>query len=543
MAGPWEQYSSTATPATPSVGPWTQYGNTAAAPTAAPKPRSWSDVPGEAISNIPSSAGNFASGIYQAVRHPIDTAGNMLDMAAGGLRNALPSSISDAIDRIDPNPQAAQRATGTANAVGQFYKDRYGSLEGLKNTLATDPVGVAADISTIAAGGAGAARLGGQVPGASRMADILQRASSATNPVNAVAPVVRGVVNAGATAGRNVLGLSTGVGAENVAQAFRSGREGKPSFIDNLSGKTEMTDVLDLARQNVQNMGAQKSASYRSGMLDITNDKSVLDFKNIDQALQNANNVVSYKGQVKNSKGAQLAEAIGDEVRQWKALDPAEFHTPEGLDALKQKIGGLVDSIPFEEKTARMVGNNIYNSVKSEISAQAPTYAKTMKDYADATDQIREIERSLSLGSKASADTAMRKLQSLSRNNVNTNYGNRLELARALEAGGGNEVLPAIAGQAMNSWMPRGLVGQGGGMATVGAAVTANPMLAALLPFQSPRAVGSTLYGAGRATGAIDRGLGAVGNRLSGFKPTPAQTQNALLGLYQAGNLPQENQR
>lgn len=532
MAGPWEQY------ATPASGPWAQYG-----PSSAAKERSWSDIPAEAISNIPSSAGNFVSGIYQAVRHPIDTAGNVMDMAAGGLKNALPSSISSAIDRIDPNPQAAQRAVKTADAVGQFYKDRYGSIDGLKNTLATDPVGVAADVSTIAAGGAGAARLGGRIPGASRMADILQQASSATNPINAIAPVVGGVFKAGATAGKNLLGLTTGVGAENVAQAFKSGREGKSAFFDNLSGKAEMSDVLDVARQNVQNMGAQKSASYRSGMVDIANDKSVLDFKSIDQALQSADSVVSYKGQIKNAKGAQLVESIGDEVRQWKSLDPAEFHTPEGLDALKQKIGGLVDGIPFEEKTARMVGNNIYNAVKSEISAQAPTYAKTMKDYAEATDQIREIERALSLGSKASADTAMRKLQSLSRNNVNTNYGNRLDLAKTLEAGGGSEILPSIAGQAMNSWAPRSLVGQGGGMATIAAAMASNPMLSALLPLQSPRAVGATLYGAGKVAGAADRGLDVIGGRVGGFSPTPAQTKNALLSLYQAGRLPQDNQR
>lgn len=502
-------------------------------------PTMWADVPLQALKNIPSSAGNFASGIYQAVRHPIDTAGNVLDMAAGGLHNALPRALTGAIDRIAPNPQATRRAVSTADAVGQFYKDRYGSMDGLKNTLATDPVGVAADISTLAAGGAGLARVAGKVPGAAKAAEVLQQASRVTNPVNAVSPVVKGAVNLGGAAGKNLLGLTTGVGAENVAQAFKSGRDGKTAFFDNLTGKADMTDVLDTARQNVQNMGAQKSAAYRSGMVDISKDKSVMDFAKIDKAMQDAANTVTYKGRVKNAKGAQLAAAIAEEVRQWKALDPAEFHTPEGLDALKQKIGGLVEGIPFEEKTARMVGGNVYNAVKNEITAQAPTYAKTMKDYAEASDQIKEIERALSLGNKASADTAMRKLQSLSRNNVNTNYGNRLDLAKTLEAGGGNEIMPAIAGQAMNSWASRGLTAQAGNLATLGAAATSNPLLLGLLPFQSPKAVGSALYGAGKAASVVGNGIRAGGGLLGGGNLTPQQLQNAALLLYQAGRLPQ----
>jgi vacuolar-type H+-ATPase subunit I/STV1 len=179
-------------------------------------------------------------------------------------------------------------------------------------------------------------------------------------------------------------------------------------------------------------MGAQKAADYRSGMVNIKGDKAVLGFGGIDKAVQDASGMVSFKGQVKNSKGADVVQKIADEVANWKTLNPADFHTPEGLDALKQKIGGIVESIPFEEKTARMVGGKVYSAIKGEITTQAPTYAKVMKDYSDASDQIKEIERALSLGDKASADTAMRKLQSLSRNNVNTNYGNRLKLAQEL---------------------------------------------------------------------------------------------------------------
>src|ERR1035437_8096116 len=515
-------------------------------PQPTPQPtQSWSDVPGQALSNIPKSAANFAGGIYQAVRHPLDTGMNLWDAAAGGLHNMLPKGLTDA---IEINPEAAQRAVKTADAVGGFYKDRYGSMEGLKKTLSTDPVGFAGDISTVLGIGAGAlnggASLASKFPalaGASDavapMVGALSTAQRYTNPVNAVAPVLGGVANASVTAGKNILGMTTGVGPESVSQAFTSGLGNKSAFWDNLTGKADMTDVLDVAKQNIQNMGAQKSAAYRSGMVDIRNDKSILDFDNIDKALASGVGNVTYKGQIKNQAGAQVLQNIGDEISTWKGLDPAEYHTPEGLDALMKKIGGIVESIPFEEKTARMAGSSVCNAIKGEISAQPPTYAKVMQGYPESSDLIKEIERALSLGNKAAADTSMRKLQSLSRNNVQTNYGNRLDLAKTLEQQGGNEILPAIAGQSMNSWTSRGLAGRMENLATPLAAMQmSNPWVLGAIPFQSPKAVGGALYGLGQASRPVVGALTSVSehNPLS-----PEQMQALELLSYQTGRLPQ----
>ena len=54
----------------------------------APKKRSWMDVPGEALSNIPSSAKTMATGLYQAVTSPVQTVSGLMDVAAGSLQNA-----------------------------------------------------------------------------------------------------------------------------------------------------------------------------------------------------------------------------------------------------------------------------------------------------------------------------------------------------------------------------------------------------------------------------------------------------------------------
>jgi hypothetical protein len=176
------------------------------------------------------------------------------------------------------------------------------------------------------------------------------------------------------------------------------------------------------------------------------------------------------------------------------------------LDALKRQIGGIQESIPFEEKTARKVAGEVYNSIKSEISKQAPDYADTMKGYSQASEQIAEIEKALSLGNKASADTAMRKLQSLTRNNVNTNYGNRLDMAKALEQQGGQEIMPALAGQSLSSIAPRGLGGAVAGATGVGAAATLNPALLAALAMQSPRLMGEAALKTGQGARFVQKG-------------------------------------
>jgi hypothetical protein len=111
------------------------------------------------ISNIGSSAGQLVGGLANMVMSPIDTASGILDIGAGALQNVLPKAFVDFINKSEtPEALAAgQRAITAANAAGGFFKDRYGSLDKIQNTLYTDPVGAAADLSTLFTGGGAAA--------------------------------------------------------------------------------------------------------------------------------------------------------------------------------------------------------------------------------------------------------------------------------------------------------------------------------------------------------------------------------------------------
>lgn len=505
------------------------------APAVATPTRKWGDVPLEALVNIPSSAGEFIGGMYQAARHPIDTGKNLFAAGQGAAVNLAPKGYIDWLNKVQPGmAQKRAEVSKVADAVGQFYKDRYGSEEGFKKTLATDPVGALSDASAIFGGAALAA------PKASTAANVLKSASTYTNPVSLAGKAVsKTAPYVGGKVADVIGGIGTHTGGESLRQAASAGMKGgqaAKSFTENMRGQVPMTDVLEAAKANLDDMGRAKAAEYRAGMAQVSGDKTVLDFNGIDKALQDAGQTVTFKGQVKNQKAAEVVQKMADEINNWKNLDPVEYHTPEGLDALKQKVGAMVESIPFEEKTARMVGNKIYHSIKGEITKQAPVYADVMKGYAESSEQIKEIERALSLNNKASVDTAMRKLQSLTRNNVNTNYGNRVDLARQLEKQGGRQLMPALAGQALNTWTPRGLGGAVAGGLGLGGYAAGGPALAVpVLAAQSPRLMGEAAFKTGQAARLAKQGANAPA-KLTGGLLDPATIAQIL---YQTGRLPQ----
>jgi hypothetical protein len=200
--------------------------------------------------------------------------------------------------------------------------------------------------------------------------------------------------------------------------------------------------------------------------------------------------------------------------------------TPEDFDALKQSLGEVYSETRAGTK-ARSAADEIYNATKNQISKQAPTYAGVMDDYSKASKELSELTSTFSLGERASTDTTLRKLQSIMRNNVNTNYGQRAKLMDIL-ARYEPELPNVIAGQSMSSATPRGLARLGSGAGGLVAA-TMNPLALPLLAATSPRLVGEAAYAGGRAVGAAQR---------AGV--TPANLQAIQRGMFQSGRAKEE---
>jgi len=579
----------------------------------APTP-DWADVPGLAAQNFGSSAAQFGGDMVDMVTSPVETGESIYNLALGAAQKIIPDSWTD-------GPMGKEKY---ADAMADFFSQRYGGEGEIKRTLSTDPVGVLADFSGFLTGGGMLAAKGASVAGkvARKAAETADKAStslvgntaakagdagrwpwgsrpgstlsptSKPNPIltapamsntadlagqgfralgsglDATArgssrvadaaqwldPLYSTVRGAGAVAKtkpmaaalstvarvpESLVGAMTGTGGAPIREAFDSGRRGGDSgeaFRGNMRGEIDAEQLAVDARAGLEQIRSDRGQSYRSGMVDISADKTVLDFSQIDNALTEAVANNTFKGIAKSDATEAALKKIKGLIEGWKGLDPAEFHTPDGMDALKQRIGSLVDW-KSNPKAENIAAQSMYDKVGSMIREQAPTYDKVMGDYSRTTKLIWEIEKSISLGRSATSDNAIRKLTSVMRNNVNTNYGARLKHVEKLQTASGKPLISSIAGQSMNSLAPRGWAGSGlQAMLPVGAAfATGNIWPLASIPFQSPRVVGEAAHAAGR----VARTAKMADSLLRKTGATPS-TRGVLAAGYQANRAEEE---
>jgi hypothetical protein len=323
-----------------------------------------------------------------------------------------------------------------------------------------------------------------------------------------VGELIKPIAQVGSFLGREALGLSTGTGGESVKQAFKAGTTQNPVFLENLRGKVPVKDVLEQAQSGLTALKTQRREAYNQGIQSTNNNQVFLDFKPIQDTFESTLKDLTFKG-----VGGVSASKVGDKtlrevdeiskvVQEWKSKP--ELHTAQGLDVLKRRIDDLYSNDMSDE--AKAILKQTRGEVKQTIVKQDPNYAKTMRDYEDALGLERELETALGLGDRKSIDSAIRSLQSLTRNNANTSYEYRKQLAEILKEKSGKDLMPALAGQSLNSYTPRGLskllpsftAGSGiTGAMTLGPAGLA-PL--ATLPLQSPRLVGEGAYALGKAS-------------------------------------------
>lgn len=492
----------------------------------------WSDVPRQALSNLPSSAANVAKSLGHAIAHPIDTVSTMADVAAGGLRagaqKVLPKAVFDAIDTSTGSPETTQRIETAANAAGKHLADRYGSVEGFKKALATDPVGVVADASAALTGAGGIATRAPGIVG--RAGQAVQRAASAVDPISATARVA---LPAAGRLSADLVGVMTGAGTRPIQEAYRAGTTGNRAFVEHMRELRPLDEVVDMANRAVGRMGAERSREYNAGMAGVRANQTPMDFQPVLNALAGARNRAVYtsptgRAIVKDAEALAAHDQIERLIGDFMHLPPVE-RTPSAFDALKQSIGDIRQAHK-QGTAARDVANEAYRAARDEITRQVPGYADTMRDYGHASDAIGEMRRTLSVNDKASTDTTLRKLQSTMRNNVNTNYGQRTRLLDELAQYEPN--LPAaLAGQALNANMPRGLARIGVENAVRAGAAFMHPGTLATLPLQSPRLMGETAYGLGRVVG----GARDINARFGSASVTPGAARGAAQAGYAAG--------
>jgi len=233
MAGPWEEYQQpdvTVTKIgnreiapTEEAGPWTEYQPAPPSPSEIPTRRTWAEVPRAALESFIPSAQQYAGGVYQTVTSPVESLTELGEVLTGAIARFIPREWM-------ARPDKAEEFIQKANAVGGMYASRYGNVEALKNTIATDPVGFLADVSTLTGIGAAAA------PGAAGRG--LTTVSRVTDPLrfSGVLPAAEAIGGAGvralSTVGRgaktNVLMEAAEGRAPEIINALRQAQQKVP---------------------------------------------------------------------------------------------------------------------------------------------------------------------------------------------------------------------------------------------------------------------------------------------------------------------------
>ena len=395
-----------------------------------------------------------------------------------------------------------------------------------------------ADALTVLTGGGGLAARGPSVVG--RVGRVAQEAGRLVEPTSLAVRGAKRSARALGTAAAAVPGMTTGVGTKAIKTAAASGGAGGDlgaRFRDAMRGKTPMSDVVNDARTAVSNLYQKRGQQYQADMKAVNSDPAILDFGDVDKALADVSGVKSFKGVPISKSTETVRTRISEIVDEWRSLDPSEYHTVQGFDALKQSFGDVLDSTEYGSPSWK-VANEAYQGVRKSIVRQAPEYAKAMSNYEQATALLKELQGELSLGKQANAAASLRKLQSILRDDVSSAFGRRAELGAVLEDAGARGLVESIAGHAMQSPLPRGLRGAVTGAGTtagLGLAGGLNPAtaasMAAMAAASSPRVVGEVAHAAGRVAGPVSRVAAQV----------PAIRPELLQAVFQSGRTSDPN--
>ena len=180
---------------------------------------------GSAVKNIPSSGWQFLKDVTAPVHSPKQTLEGVGNMALGAAQKLIPGE---------------QGSEQYADAMGRFFKERYGGSEEIKRTLAEDPVGLVGDVAGLFTGGGALAAKGAGLAG--RAGGNISRIGKAASKIGrALEPTVLGAKAGAKVASKfggaiaEILGITGGISSTPIKVTFASGyaggRQGK-MFVD-----------------------------------------------------------------------------------------------------------------------------------------------------------------------------------------------------------------------------------------------------------------------------------------------------------------------
>ena len=469
----------------------------------------WGEVAGKALNKTPESAMNLVKGIGSSIYNYDKTLGSIKDIGSG-----LLSKAEGAIG-VEQDPKKKDEAEALVNALGNHYKDTYGGLlsgdtSGLKKELVNDPMSPLMDVATVLSGGELAAA---KAPGMlGKIGELSGKLGSAIDPVQnalrvakvAAKPITYPIkkivplLQAGATGvPKNMLDMA-GEAATTKNPAYRD------AFHSTMTGSMTPEQTNDIIRNSLDDINRQNSADYVAGKQALTASGKLqpLDWKNVTDALDSARKATrttdpsTGEFMIKDAAGDKMLDTLEEEIRgtpptmtspgtlgYMNAPAGSPFHTLQGFDDLKQKIGNLLYDRNLSPKTKANIGQ-LYGAAKKSITDVYPDYEKLMEASQQNILQMKDLM------SQAGKDTIPATKQ-FAKVMLSTRKGDDTLLSALAKQDGRIPYL--LAGHTMHDWLPNRLR----------TAIAANPLTLFAL-FHNPTLIPALLAGSPKAMGKLN---------------------------------------
>lgn len=327
----------------------------------------------------------------QPRQEPLESESYWGDVAS----NALPSTarlVTDTVDAIvnyeDTGRAIKDLGLGMASkvglgehdesavdAMGDFYAQRYGSMEGLQEAFRTDPAGIISDIAGVVSGGAGAVgKAAGLASNSSRMAKLSNLATNISQKAAMVDPVTAALKGSQLAAkGLNKMGVP-----ERVMEGMI-----KPD-IKTAPGAAKALTHADIPLS----AGGVKKLNKATGGLNTQIDNIV---SNVDELPPLASEVYTpskefankYLNPLQSTKADKSMDAVIGMAKEF----PKQFDSLEDLQSFKKN---LYKDIDWKASKAKAKMKNDY--LKDVASSARESIEDTARK-AGYGDQIGELNR------------------------------------------------------------------------------------------------------------------------------------------------------
>lgn len=407
--------------------------------------------------NILPSAGKMLWGLGESVVNAVNpdlsknTLANVGRLGMGAIQKIDPTqgkliskatSFGSPIKAYDEAKGVSTDYQPQAEAVGKFYKDRYGGVDNIKKSLYEDPTGVALDAATVLSGAGGLVKGAGTLTKSARIAQIgrgLETAGELTNPISLASKGVGAVARPIISKAKPLL---AGIGEDLSVRAMRPSKTQLTNFeeatgvpfkeyvkAEGISGDAQ--SAYSQIQSKIKPLQEKYNAMVRSG-------KEVDVQKYADALRKQALEILDKD---RSASARSVAEKL------WNEAD------------VQQSMGNITDTVLTNTKSSqfsKVPGGVMSDPIAANFSKESGIAG--VKALEDISKGSSELGRKLKLA---------REFEDIVKNQANVSKGTQIF----------NTVKPAFAGfmtgAASGSFVP-GVGNLAGGLAGAGSAIALN---------------------------------------------------------------------